>query len=79
MKREFDSPLPPLTKEENEMKTEKQKLIGKINLIGITLGMLIILLGLSSFLEIGLKYIIFFLIFVDIILLIWRFLLEGRK
>ncbi len=61
------------------MKMEKQKLIGKINLIGITLGILIILLGLSSFLEISLKYIIFFLIFVDIILLIWRFLLEGRK
>ena len=60
------------------METKKQKLIGKINLIGATIGMFIILLGLSYFLGVGLKYVVFFLIFVDIILLIWRALLEKK-
>jgi len=62
------------------MKREnKQKIIGKINLVGALIGLFIVALGLFRLLNFDMKNLIFILIFIGLILLIWRFLLEVKK
>ena len=65
---------------EKKMKREnKQKIIGKINLVGALIGLFIVALGLFRLLNFDMKNLIFILIFIGLILLIWRFLLEVKK
>ena len=62
------------------MKREnKQKIIGKINLVGALIGLFIVVLGLFRLLNFDMKNLIFILIFIGLILLIWRFLLEAKE
>jgi len=59
-------------------KLKKQKLVNIINSVGATIGFFLIILGLFYLFEISINYLVFFLIFVGLILLIWKFIL-GRK
>ena len=60
-------------------KLEILKLIQKIEIIGATIGFFIIGLVLFLFFKIDIRYLIYVLIFIDIILLMWKFLLEKRS
>ena len=59
-------------------KVEIQKLIEQIEIIGGTIGVILILWGLYRLFGVDLKYLIFSLILAGIIGLIWRELLRRK-